>query len=69
MIRKYFGIETKLNVDYLENKEEELGLAPFSVHTGPSLCFNSQPEHWNIMQFRFENEILDKPNFQDILAM
>jgi len=59
------GIEVRLNVDYLEHKSEYDAIADKVIYTGPiddyfDYCFGNL-EYRSV---RFENEILDKPNFQ-----
>ena len=59
------GIEVRLNVDYLENKEELDKLAEKVIYTGPiDAYFNYKLGTLEYRSVRFENEILDKPNFQ-----
>ena len=59
------GIEVKLGVDYLENKDELDALAEKVVYTGSvdayfDYCFG----HLNYRSVRFETELLDTDNFQ-----
>lgn len=59
------GIEVRLNVDYLENKEELDKLAEKVIYTGPiDAYFDYKLGTLEYRSVRFENEILDKPNFQ-----
>lgn len=59
------GIEVRLNVDYLENKEELDKLAEKVVYTGPiDAYFDYKLGYLEYRSVRFENELLDKPNFQ-----
>ncbi len=59
------GIEVKLGEDYLENREHWNGIARKIVYTGPIDAFYDYSlgtlEYRSV---RFENEILDTPNFQ-----
>lgn len=64
------GIEVRLNVDYLERKAELDAMAKKVVFTGPidayfDYCFG-ELEYRSV---RFENEVLDKPNFQGNAAV
>ena len=64
------GIEVKLNTDYLENKEELDALAEMVIYTGPiDAYFNYQLGALEYRSVRFENEILDIPNFQGNAAV
>lgn len=64
------GIEVRLNTDYLEHKEELDRLAKKVVYTGPiDAYFNYQLGHLEYRSVRFENEILDIPNFQGNAAV
>ncbi len=64
------GIEVRLNTDYLENKEELDGLAEKIVYTGAiDKYFDYQFGALEYRSVRFENEILDKPNFQGNAAV
>jgi len=59
------GIEVRLNTDYLVNKGELEVLAKKIVYTGSiDAYFNYQLGELEYRSVRFENEILDKPNFQ-----
>ena len=59
------GIEVRLNTDYLVNKGEFEALAKKIVYTGSiDAYFNYQLGELEYRSVRFENEILDKPNFQ-----
>lgn len=59
------GIEVRLGVDYLENKDELDKLAERVVYTGPiDAYFNYSLGYLEYRSVRFENEILDKPNFR-----
>ena len=64
------GIEVRLNVDYLENKEELDKLAEKVIYTGPiDAYFDYKLGTLEYRSVRFENEILDKPNFQGSAAV
>ena len=64
------GIEVRLNVDYLENKEELDKLAEKVIYTGPiDAYFDYKLGTLEYRSVRFENEILDKPNFQGNVAV
>ena len=64
------GIEVRLNVDYLENKEELDKLAEKVLYTGPiDAYFDYKLGTLEYRSVRFENEILDKPNFQGNAAV
>ena len=59
------GIEIRLNCDYLENREELNKLAKKVVYTGPiDAFFDYKLGTLEYRSVRFENEILDTPNFQ-----
>ncbi len=64
------GIEVRLNTDYLDNKEELDGLADKIVYTGPiDAYFNYSLGYLEYRSVRFENEVLDIPNFQGNAAV
>ncbi len=64
------GIEVRLNTDYLENKEELSALAEKVVYTGPiDEYYDYQLGTLEYRSVRFENEIMDKPNFQGNAAV
>ncbi len=64
------GIEVRLNTDYLEKKAELDELAEKVVYTGPiDAFFNYSLGTLEYRSVRFENEILDKPNFQGNAAV
>lgn len=64
------GIEVRLNVDYLENKEELDKLAEKVVYTGPiDAYFDYKLGYLEYRSVRFENELLDKLNFQGNAAV
>ena len=59
------GIEVRLGVDYLANKDEMDALAEKVVYTGPiDAYFGYKLGNLEYRSVRFENEVLDKPNFQ-----
>lgn len=64
------GIEIRTGVDYLENKEEMDGIAEHVIYTGPIDAFYKYKlgtlEYRSV---RFENEILDIPNYQGNAAV
>ena len=64
------GIEVKLNCDYLENREELDALAEKVVYTGPIDAFYGfRLGTLEYRSVRFENELLDIPNFQGNAAV
>jgi UDP-galactopyranose mutase len=64
------GIEVRLGVDYLENKEELDKLADKVIYTGPiDAYFGFSLGNLEYRSVRFENEILDIPNFQGNAAV
>lgn len=59
------GIEIKLGVDYLENRDELNQLAEHVVYTGPiDAYFNYSLGALEYRSVRFQTEVLNKPNFQ-----
>ena len=59
------GIDVRLNVDYLENRQELDALAKKTVYTGPIDAFygfSQGPLEYRSV--RFETEVLDTPNIQ-----
>ena len=63
-------IEVRLNTDYLEHKAELDILAEKIIYTGPiDAYFNYSLGYLEYRSVRFENEILDKPNFQGNAAV
>ena len=59
------GIEVRLNTDYLANKKELDALAECVLYTGPiDAYFGHQLGALEYRSVRFENELLDRPNFQ-----
>ena len=64
------GVEVRLGVDYLENKEELDALAEKVVYTGPiDAYFDYQLGCLEYRSVRFETEVLDMPNFQGNAAV
>ena len=64
------GIEVRLGVDYLENKEELDALADCVVYTGAiDAYFDYKLGALEYRSVRFETEVLDKPNFQGNAAV
>lgn len=64
------GIEVRLNTDYLVNKAELDALADKVVYTGPiDAYFDFCLGTLEYRSVRFENEVLDMPNFQGNAAV
>lgn len=64
------GIEVRLGVDYLEHKGELDSLAKKVIYTGPiDEYFDYKLGNLEYRSVRFENEVLDKPNFQGNAAV
>ena len=64
------GIEVRLGVDYLENKEELDALAERVVYTGAiDAYFDYKLGALEYRSVRFDTEVLDKPNFQGNAAV
>ena len=64
------GIEVRLGVDYLENKDEYDALADKIVYTGAiDAYFNYSLGALQYRSVRFETEVLDMPNFQGNAAV
>ena len=64
------GIEVRLNIDYLEHKSELDTLADKVVYTGPiDAYFDYKLGTLEYRSVRFENELLDKSNFQGNAAV
>ncbi len=64
------GIEVRLNTDYLKNRDELKNLAKTVVYTGPiDEYFDYKLGTLEYRSVRFENETLDKPNFQGNAAV
>lgn len=63
-------VEVRLNTDYLECKKELDALAKKVVYTGPiDAYFDYQLGTLEYRSVRFENELLDQPNFQGNAAV
>ena len=63
--RMLCGIEVRLGVDYLENREELSALAERVVYTGPiDSYFDFRYGPLGYRSVRFENELLDTDNYQ-----
>jgi UDP-galactopyranose mutase len=59
------GIEVRLNLDFLADKENLESIADKIVYTGPiDAYFDYQYGELQYRSVRFENEILDTPNYQ-----
>ena len=59
------GIEVRLNIDYLENKEELDNVAKCIIYTGAiDEYFDYRLGKLDYRSVNFENEVLDKSNFQ-----
>lgn len=64
------GIEVRLSTDYLEHKTELDALAEKVVYTGPiDAYFDYKLGTLEYRSVRFENKLLDKPNFQGNAAV
>lgn len=64
------GIEVKLGEDYFKDREKWNGMAKKVVYTGPiDTFFDYKLGTLEYRSVRFENEILDKPNFQGNAAV
>ena len=64
------GIEVRLNTDYLEDREGFDAMADRVIYTGPiDAYFNFSLGTLEYRSVRFENEVLDKPNFQGNAAV
>ncbi|MDE5780756.1 MAG: UDP-galactopyranose mutase [Lachnospiraceae bacterium] len=64
------GIEVRLGVDYLENKEELDSQADKVIYTGPiDAYFDFKLGTLEYRSVRFDTEILDQPNFQGNAAV
>lgn len=64
------GIEVRLGVDYLEQKEELNKLAEKVIYTGPvDAYFKYRLGALEYRSVRFETEVLDMPNFQGNAAV
>lgn len=64
------GIDVRLNIDYLASKNELDSLAEKVVYTGPiDAYFGYKLGYLEYRSVRFENKLLDKPNFQGNAAV
>lgn len=64
------GIEVRLGVDYFQHKEELDAIAKKVVYSGPiDAYFNFKLGALEYRSVRFENELLDIPNFQGNAAV
>lgn len=64
------GIEVRLNTDYLKDRNALNALAGKVVYTGPiDAFFNYSLGYLEYRSVRFENELLDTPNFQGNTAV
>ena len=64
------GIEVLLNTDYLKDKEKWNGMADKVIYTGPiDAYFDYSLGYLQYRSVRFENELLDIPNFQGNAAV
>ena len=64
------GIKVQICVDYLKDKEEWDSQAERVIYTGPiDAYFNFSLGTLEYRSVRFENEVLDKPNFQGNAAV
>ena len=64
------GIEVRLGVDFFEHKEELMAQAEIVIYTGPiDAFFNFSLGTLEYRSVRFENEVLDIPNFQGNAAV
>ena len=64
------GIEVRLNIDYLEKKQELEVMAEKVIYTGPiDAYFDYKLGTLEYRSVRFETELLDMPNFQGNAAV
>lgn len=64
------GVEVRLNEDYLKNKSKYDSIANKIVYTGAiDAYFNYSLGNLEYRSVRFENELLDQPNFQGNAAV
>ena len=64
------GVEVRLNLDFLEHKQELDALADRVLYTGPiDAYFGYSLGALEYRSVRFEHELLDKPNFQGNAAV
>lgn len=71
MVQKMLeGIEVRLGVDFLTDRESLSSLAGKVVYTGPiDAYFGYRLGTLQYRSVRFETEVLDMPNFQGVAAM
>ena len=64
------GVEVKLGIDYLADKEKWNGMAEHVIYTGPiDAYFQYDLGPLEYRSVRFETEVLDQPNFQGNAAV
>ena len=64
------GVEVKLGIDYLADKEKWDSMAEHVIYTGPiDACFHYDLGPLEYRSVRFETEVLDQPNFQGNAAV
>ena len=64
------GVEVRLNIDFLEHREEFTKLADKIVFTGPiDAYFNFCYGPLEYRKVRFETEVLDMPNYQGVAVV
>ncbi len=64
------GVEVKLGIDYLADKEKWDSMAEHVIYTGPiDAYFHYDLGPLEYRSVRFETEVLDKPNFQGNAAV
>lgn len=64
------GIEVKIGVDYLSDRDHWNGMADKIIYTGPiDAFFEYKLGYLEYRSVRFETEVLDKPNFQGNAAV
>ncbi len=64
------GIEVLLNTDYFDRKAEFDAMAEHVIYTGPiDAYFNYELGYLQYRSVRFENELLNQPNFQGNAAV
>lgn len=64
------GIEVRLGANYLEHKAEFDAMLGKVIYTGPiNAYFAYSLGYFEYRSVRFENEILDRPNFQGDVAV
>lgn len=64
------GIDVRLNIDYLQHREELNAIANHVIYTGPiDAYFSYQLGALEYRSVRFETKVLDMPNFQGNAAV